>query len=167
MRSGWLRHKVTIKSPVETTDVMGSASDHWVDTAAGAWAANTAKALSDDVVPTTANSFYYTCTTAGTTHAATEPTWPTTLASTVADNTVVWTCTGFDVFASVSPLKSTEVIQQDQLDNIITHRVRIRYRSDVTSKMRIYFGTRVFRVEGIYNWEEKNVYLECRCSEVD
>lgn len=36
-------------------------------------------------------SLLFQCTTAGTTHATTEPTWPTTAGGTVTDGTVVWT----------------------------------------------------------------------------
>ena len=55
------------------------------------WVANTAKAQSDTVYPTTDNGFYYNCTTSGTTHATTEPTWPTVSGGTVTDGTIVWT----------------------------------------------------------------------------
>lgn len=57
------------------------------------WAATTAYALGNRVVPTTANGFYYECTTAGTS-AATQPTWPTVIGNTVVDGTVTWTCKG-------------------------------------------------------------------------
>ena len=58
------------------------------------WAASTAYTLGQVVVPTTGkeNGAKYICTTAGTSHATTEPTWPTTEGATVTDNTVVWTC---------------------------------------------------------------------------
>jgi hypothetical protein len=57
------------------------------------WVALTAYALGDIVVPTgTPNGYCYICTTAGTSHATTQPTWPTTIGTTVADSTVVWTC---------------------------------------------------------------------------
>lgn len=62
-----------------------------------AWTANTAKTTSGPisfVVPTVANGFYYKCTTGGTTDATTQPTWPTTVGSTVVDGTVTWTCWG-------------------------------------------------------------------------
>lgn len=57
------------------------------------WSTATAYALNDRVEPTTPNGFVYQCTTAGTSHAATEPTWPTTGigSSTVSDGTAVWT----------------------------------------------------------------------------
>ena len=58
-----------------------------------AWAVATAYALGDIVIPTTSNGYWYECTTAGTSHAATEPTWPTTGGGTVSDGaTLVWTC---------------------------------------------------------------------------
>ena len=43
------------------------------------------------VTPITKNGRKYICTTAGTA-GATEPTWPTTIGSTVDDGTAVWTC---------------------------------------------------------------------------
>lgn len=57
------------------------------------WATATAYSLNDRVEPTTPNGYVYECTTAGTSHASTEPTWPTTGigSSTVSDGTAVWT----------------------------------------------------------------------------
>jgi hypothetical protein len=58
-----------------------------------AWVANTAYALGAEVVPTAGkeNGFRYVCTTAGTSHATTEPVWPTTEGATIVDGTVTWT----------------------------------------------------------------------------
>lgn len=56
------------------------------------WAVARAYALGDYVRPTTNNGFIYEATVAGTSHAATEPTWPTTEGNTVVDNGVTWTC---------------------------------------------------------------------------
>ncbi len=56
------------------------------------WTANTVKAVGDIVKSTTYNSHTYKCTTAGTTHNTTEPTWGTTNGGTTVDNTVTWTC---------------------------------------------------------------------------
>jgi len=66
-----------------------------------AWAASTAYAVGDVVIPTTANGHWYQCTTAGTSDAVTEPTWPTN-GSTVNDNGAVWTDMGaYDTLTSV------------------------------------------------------------------
>lgn len=59
------------------------------------WTVNTAKSLGDYVIPVTPNGYIYECTDAGTTHTATEPTWPTTIGATVTDgavDSVTWTC---------------------------------------------------------------------------
>ncbi len=59
------------------------------------WDTATAYALGDLVEPTTPNGLVYKCTTAGTSHASVEPTWPTVgIGSTVADGTCVWTLQG-------------------------------------------------------------------------
>lgn len=56
----------------------------------GYWAASTAYASGDYVIPTTPNGRLYKCTTAGTSGAS-EPTWPTTDGGTVNDGGAVWT----------------------------------------------------------------------------
>lgn len=59
------------------------------------WAVATVYSVGDIIEPTTPNGLKYTCSTAGTSHASTEPTFPTSgIGSTVVDNTVVWTLTG-------------------------------------------------------------------------
>ena len=69
-----------------------------------AWAASTAYALGDIVVPAALNGYWYECTTAGTSGAA-APTWPTTAGGTVDDNTATWTCR-----ASTIPEQLEEII---------------------------------------------------------
>lgn len=57
-----------------------------------AWAANTAYTTASYV--TNASGYYFRCTGAGTSHPTTEPTWPTTIGSTVVDSGATWTCWG-------------------------------------------------------------------------
>lgn len=56
------------------------------------WSASTSIALGASVQPTTANTYRYECTTAGTTATGEPASWPTTLGATVSDANVVWTC---------------------------------------------------------------------------
>lgn len=56
------------------------------------WTANTAYADGQQAIPTLLNGFVYECVVAGTSHATTEPAWPTTLGATVTDGTVTWRC---------------------------------------------------------------------------
>lgn len=59
---------------------------------ANIWLANTAYGQYTYAEPTTYNGYKYEATTGGTSHATTEPTWPTTIGNTVVDGTVTWTC---------------------------------------------------------------------------
>jgi len=54
------------------------------------WAANTAYTVGDIRVPTTDNGHRYICTVAGTSHATTEPIWPTGDGGEITDGTVTW-----------------------------------------------------------------------------
>ncbi len=57
------------------------------------WTVATSYALGALIEPTVSNGYIYKCTTAGTSHASTQPTWPTSVGSTVTDNSsIVWTC---------------------------------------------------------------------------
>lgn len=56
------------------------------------WVAATAYTLGQTRAPTVSNTYRYEVTTAGTSHAVTQPTWPTTIGSIVSDGTVIWTC---------------------------------------------------------------------------
>lgn len=57
------------------------------------WAVATAYAVYNIVQPTVPNGYFYQIATGddGTSHAATEPTWPTTVGATVVDQGATWT----------------------------------------------------------------------------
>lgn len=55
------------------------------------WIASNPYSLGNTAEPTVDNTYRYVVTTAGTS-AASEPTWPTSIGSTVVDGTVTWTC---------------------------------------------------------------------------
>lgn len=54
------------------------------------WAVGTIYTSNEYRVPTVANGYAYQVTVAGTSHATTQPTWPTTVGATVTDGTVTW-----------------------------------------------------------------------------
>ncbi len=71
------------------------------------WAANTTYTLGEIVKPTTYASHSYKCTTAGISHATTEPTWSTINGATQTDGTVTWTCYDTKTYQIKSPQGST------------------------------------------------------------
>ena len=64
------------------------------------WSTARAYTAGNLVVPTTANNYIYRCSVAGTSHAVTEPTWPTTVGGTVTDNGITWICDGSDILSA-------------------------------------------------------------------
>jgi len=69
------------------------------------------------------------------------------------------------VWASIEPLTVRTAEYARQLYEQATHRVFIDYRDDVTVKMRLLYGMRVFHVGAAVNVHEANVTLELLCSE--
>ena len=74
-----------------------------------AWATGTAYSLDDIRIPTSGNvnGFQYRCAVAGTSHATTEPTWPTDLGVRVVDEGVTWEMDGNDgdEYSRAAPLR--------------------------------------------------------------
>lgn len=69
---------------------------HYLDDP-GAWAASTNYSVGDFRRPTTPNGFRYEATADTGSSGGTEPTWPTTVGSTVVDSGITWTCRSFSV----------------------------------------------------------------------
>ncbi len=68
--------------------------------------------------------------------------------------------------AAIMPLTSKEQLDAMKLESVITNKIRIRYRSGITSKHRIVFGSRIFNIKGApINWDEKNVSLDLLVTE--
>lgn len=71
------------------------------------------------------------------------------------------------VWASIMPVSTREKMQYQAIQNLITHRVIIRYRESINQDDRIYFGSRVLRIAGIRNLAEQNELLELVCEELE
>ncbi len=88
----------------------------------------------------------------------------TTPASTGAP-TNIWTTTK-TVRAAIWPWKGKEVVVNDKIEMISLHNIRIYYESGITGKMRVKFGTRIFRIDHFSNAEERNRILDIVCEEL-
>ena len=68
-------------------------------------------------------------------------------------------------YASIWTLRGTERMEGLKLDNEITHKIRIRYRTDLHPKMRIKFGTRYFNIISLIDPDERHIYYEIMANE--
>ena len=86
--TGYTANGLTLTSKALTYTAANSWGVQWVAATAYGGANN------QYIRPTSANGYIYRATAAGTSHATTEPTWPTVIGATVTDNTLTWTCIG-------------------------------------------------------------------------
>lgn len=71
-----------------------------------------------------------------------------------------------EVWASVEPLSGREYFYSHQIKAEVTHRVKIRYRTDITVKMRIKLSEdRALAIESILDLQERHEILELLCRE--
>lgn len=69
------------------------------------------------------------------------------------------------VWAQVDPLTGREYFYAHQIKNEVSHRVRIRYRTDVNVEMRIKYGERYLQIESMIDKGERREFLELLCLE--
>lgn len=78
--------------------------------------------------------------------------------------TVVWNDAA-TVWAGIWPVSAGEQVRAQATTMIISHRIRIRYRSAFKSSYRIKFGTRYFSIVSIINPNECGEWLDLMCKE--
>jgi SPP1 family predicted phage head-tail adaptor len=70
------------------------------------------------------------------------------------------------VWASVNPIIGREFFAAQQVNSEVTHKIKMRYRSDITSDMRIKLGNRIFDIiSPPINPGEKKIELQIMCKE--
>ena len=69
--------------------------------------------------------------------------------------------------AAIWPLSSKEVLNSAKLEDQITHKIRIRYRSGITTKNRIYWAakSKTFNIISIINKDERDIMLDIMATE--
>jgi SPP1 family predicted phage head-tail adaptor len=77
---------------------------------------------------------------------------------------VVWSPVA-TVWAAIWPVSASEVVKANATTMIVSHRVRIRFRSVMKAAWRIKFGNRYFSIGSIINPNEANEYLDLLCKE--
>ena len=68
-------------------------------------------------------------------------------------------------WASIMPLSGKEFYASKQLNAETTHKITIRYTSGVTTKMRVSYDSRIFAIESIINFGERNKEMQLMCVE--
>jgi len=69
------------------------------------------------------------------------------------------------IFAAIWPTSASERMQQMGTTMTITHRIRIRYRSDIRTSWRLNFKNRHFDIDSIINPNMESKILDLMCKE--
>ena len=64
------------------------------------------------------------------------------------------------VWAEIAPLSGNERLEHMRLESHVTHRIRLRWRDDITPIMRVVFGTRIFAIRAVTEQDGKRRSLE-------
>ena len=76
-----------------------------------------------------------------------------------------WVAQG-DLWGQIIPASSGDRFLAERQEEAITHRILIRWRADVQSGMRFRLGARTFLVRSIFDPDERQRVLICRCEEI-
>lgn len=69
------------------------------------------------------------------------------------------------VKAGIYPVSGKDYISAVQVNSEITHKVNLRYVPGLSADMRVKFGTRLFTIVAIMNFQEKDRELQLVCKE--
>lgn len=78
-----------------------------------------------------------------------------------------WVAVDVGVPANVTPLGESEILTARQAGATTTHRVAMRYRTDVSPRTRLEFNGRRLAIEATINRDERNRELLLRCHEIE
>ena len=78
--------------------------------------------------------------------------------------TLSWTSSD-TVWAMIEPLSGYEKTQAQRLSNPMSHKVTLLYRSGITVKDRLVYGSRTFTIKEVINVDEQSVFLILKCIE--
>ncbi|MBI1867714.1 MAG: phage head closure protein [Methylocystis sp.] len=71
-----------------------------------------------------------------------------------------------NVWAHVTALTGEAHFVAARQEQSLTHLVRMRWRADVTSEMRLVVGSRKLLIHSVYDPDERRRLLMCRCEEI-
>ncbi|OPX87736.1 MAG: Phage head-tail joining protein [Pelotomaculum sp. PtaB.Bin104] len=70
------------------------------------------------------------------------------------------------VWAAVEPLRGREYLEVKNTNTELSARIRIRYRRGINPSMRVKYGSRIFNIESVIDFEERHREIHLMCSEV-
>lgn len=73
--------------------------------------------------------------------------------------------TGTKIWAGIWPTSASEIVQANATVVVVSHRIRIRYRSVLKTGWRVKFGNRFFSIVGSTSPNEGREWIDLLCKE--
>lgn len=71
-----------------------------------------------------------------------------------------------EVWAQITPVTGREDFTAGRNESVLTHRILIRWRPDVTGAMRLRHNARFFNIHAALDWDEKRRFMLLQCQEI-
>ena len=88
---------------------------------------------------------------------------PVQVAGKAGATKTTWTEVATNVHARVTPLRGQEQVNAMQLSSKVSHRVKLRYRSDVVAEWRIIWDGLTLNIRAVTNPDERRRFTELAC----
>lgn len=69
-------------------------------------------------------------------------------------------------WANINPISGKEYYSAETINSDLTHKIRLRYRKEITPDMRVIYNDRIFYIISVINEYEKNTMLQLMCREL-
>lgn len=70
-----------------------------------------------------------------------------------------------EIWVAIEPVSFDDKLIADKRFGVVTHRIRLRYRTDITLSHRFVLGQRVFAIRALRDPDERGRLLECLVEE--
>lgn len=90
---------------------------------------------------------------------------PTNTANGSGGYDVVWSTYATLYADKFEPISATESLRLNRSTHLVTHKVRTRFKSGITNKMRVLWDSRYFNIHSIINVKEMNQFLDLQIEE--
>jgi len=64
------------------------------------------------------------------------------------------------LWAQIEPVAGRVVRQGERLESRVTHRITVRYRSDIAAGMRVVWGSQLFAIQAVINLGAQNRFTQ-------
>jgi len=70
------------------------------------------------------------------------------------------------VWAEVLTLNTQQRLEAEQIGQTVTHRITLRYRDGITTKLRLRRASQIFLIRGVEDPDDRKRRLICHCEEI-